>query len=302
VGAQMQTAGTRVLQRFAGSRGAGLPSGAPRRPPIDDPRRSAAAYDRRRVQNVSRLNRVEALIAFSTRSAEVYRELGVEQERIRVLRMNPAHVQRLRPRRRQTSEPPLRFAVLNACNSTPKGADLIVDALKLLSARQMDDRFRLSVRGWIAPHAYPALAAHPSVELDGDYRTEELDGLLDDVDVGLVPSVWEEVYGFVGVEFLAKGIPVIGNARGGIPEYVRPGETGWLNHSASATELAELMIEAIEHPREVQRLGARAVELREELITSSARQRAETYEIYGEAIGRETGTVRVEHGRGPRRP
>ena len=67
---------------------------------------------------------------------------------------------------------------------------------------------------------------------------EELDLILDDVDVGLMPSIWEEAYGYAGVEFLAKGIPVIANAIGGMPDYTRDGETGWLNRSCSAEELA----------------------------------------------------------------
>lgn len=45
------------------------------------------------------------------------------------------------------------------------------------------------------------------VEIRGPYRPEELDGLLDEVDVGIMPSIWEEAYGFAGVEFLAKGSP-----------------------------------------------------------------------------------------------
>ena len=52
------------------------------------------------------------------------------------------------------------------------------------------------------------------------FAPAELDAILDEVDVGLMPSVWEEAYGYAGVEFLAKGIPVIANAIGGMPDYV----------------------------------------------------------------------------------
>lgn len=40
-------------------------------------------------------------------------------------------------------------------------------------------------------------------------------------------------YGYAGVKFLAKGIPVIANALGEMPEYTRPRVTGWLNRSCS---------------------------------------------------------------------
>ena len=160
----------------------------------------------------------------------------------------------------------MRFAALNVCSSTQKGADLVVQTVVELSRRDLDDRYRLFVYGSVAPHVEAALQAHPSVELRGHYRPEDLDELLSAVDVGLFPSVWEEVYGFVALEFLAKGIPVIGNAVGAIPEHVRPGETGWLNRSGSATELAELMVDAIERPDEVKRLSRSVSELRDELV------------------------------------
>jgi len=54
----------------------------------------------------------------------------------------------------------------------------------------------------------------------------ELDHILDEVDVGIMPSVREEAYGYAGMEFLAKGIPVISNAIGGLVDYTREGETG----------------------------------------------------------------------------
>jgi glycosyltransferase involved in cell wall biosynthesis len=160
----------------------------------------------------------------------------------------------------------LRFGVLNACSSTQKGADLLVQTLDELSRRALDERFRLLVHGSVAPHVEAPLRAHPSVELRGHYRTHDLDRLLREVDVGLFPSVWEEVYGFVALEFLAAGIPVIGNAVGAIPEHVRPGETGWLNRSCSAAELADLISAAIERPDEVEQLSRSTVGLRDEII------------------------------------
>lgn len=278
-------AGIRLAERVSGLRAAGDGPLEPVAPtPARRPHATGEAYERRREQNLERLGQLDALIAYSERSAEICRQLGVGAGRLRMLRINPAHIERLRPKRCSRPGRPLRFAVLNACNSTQKGAELIVDTLGLLSRRGMDQRYRLSVRGWIAPHVHPVLAAHPSVDLDGDYRPEQLDRLLEAVDVGMVPSVWEEVYGFVGLEFLAKGIPVIGNALGGIPEYVRPGRTGWLNRSASAVELADLMTRAIEDPREVERLGLTAIELRGDLIHPFASQLAELSELYDELL------------------
>ncbi len=260
-GRHVSRAGAGLMDQIGASAGAPGPEAR-----IRSPQAPAAAYQRRRDVNLERLNGLDALIASSERSAEIYRELGVDQAPIVHAPVNPPHIERLRPRNPGAPEAPLRFAALNAGSSTQKGADLLAETVSELSRRGLDDRYRLLVFGAVAPHVEPALLAHPSVELRGHYRTEELDGLLAEVDVGLVPSVWEEVYGFAALEFLAKGIPVIGNAVGALPEHVRPDETGWLNRSSSAAELAELMATAIEHPGEVQRLSRSVLARREELI------------------------------------
>lgn len=241
-------------------------------------------YQRRRDVNVERLNRLTALIASSQRSADIFRQLGVAVPPAYVISVNPPHIAQLTPKRRAEPGDPLRFVALNACNTVQKGARLIVEALSRLSARGLDDRFRLAVHGSVGTEFRASLAAHPSVQIRGDYRVEDLDRLLEDGDVGLFPSVWEEVYGFVGLEFLAKGIPVIGNAIGAIPEYVWPGETGWLNRSLSSDELADLMQAAIADPAEAQRLGARAVELRSELIQPFDAAFAELMGLYEQLV------------------
>jgi glycosyltransferase involved in cell wall biosynthesis len=121
-----------------------------------------------------------------------------------------------------------------------------------------------------------------TVESRGLYNTEHLDSLLEDVDVGIVPSVWEEAYGYVGIEFLAKGMPVIGNAIGGIVEYTRDGETGWLNRSCSAEELARIMLGVIADPAQVVELNTRIREARDDIVLPHARHADEMEEIYRE--------------------
>jgi glycosyltransferase involved in cell wall biosynthesis len=56
----------------------------------------------------------------------------------------------------------------------------------------------------------------------GDYLRQEYA----DATVLVMPSVWPEALGLVGVEALANGCPVIGSNNGAIPEFVDPGVTG----------------------------------------------------------------------------
>ena len=89
---------------------------------------------------------------------------------------------------------------------------------------------------------------------------------------------------FAGIEFLAKGIPVIANAIGGMTDYTRDGETGWLNRSCSAGELARILADLIEHPEQIAELNAKLLANRGSIVKPFARHADEMDAVYREAI------------------
>jgi glycosyltransferase involved in cell wall biosynthesis len=245
------------------------------------PRPSADDFQRRRDVNVERMNRTELLIAMSSRVAEIYEQLGVDPERIRTVHLTLRHIERLRPRE-PGPLPPVTFATLNGFASRPKGAHLLVDAVRRLSEQAPPGSFRVLSFGHVDPAVRHAAEALDAIELRGYYGESELDRLLDEVDVGIVPSIWEEAYGYVGVEFLAKGIPVLANAIGGMVDYARSGETGWLNRSLTADELARIMLGIVESPHQVVELSDRIRANRDTLVKTVSGHADEMDAIYGE--------------------
>lgn len=274
------------LPLMAGRRGTGLIAGVTTR--LETRRRTRGRrpptpgdYQRRRDVNVARLNRVDVLVAMSHRVEEIYAQLGVSPSRLRTVPLTLRHIERLTPRPpRPAGAHPLTFATLAGFESAAKGGNLIIGALRRLSAAAEAGRFRLLVLGHVDPAILARAAGLPALEIRGPYRPAELDRALDEVDVGLVPSVWEEAYGYAGVEFLAKGIPVLANAIGGMPDYVREGETGWLNHARSANGLAEVMARLIDAPAEVALRAAQIIARRSSIITPHAEHVAEIERIY----------------------
>jgi glycosyltransferase involved in cell wall biosynthesis len=242
----------------------------------------AAAYQRRREVNVQRLCAVDRLIAPSRRVAEIYRTLGVDGPNVRWVPLTVSHLDRLRPRRLDVAPRPVTFATLGACTSASKGLHLVLDALRRISAAGAQDDLRLLVYGFIDPGAEEELARHPSVELRGTFAAPQLDAILDEVDVGLLPSVWEEAYPFTGLEFLAKGIPLVATPIGGIVEYAREGETAWLNHARSGEGLARILLDVARAPEQVLGHHRRVVELRSELIKPMPAHAAEMDALYRE--------------------
>jgi glycosyltransferase involved in cell wall biosynthesis len=253
-------------------------------PPARSPA-SAEAYDRRRAVNVERLSELDLVLAMSRRVAEIYAELGVRPDALRTLQFTLRHLESLHPSGRAEPQDPLRIVTLNGCASEAKGAALILSALELLESAGLADRFRLIVLGSVASHYAAELDARPNVELRGHYTSDELSGLLDEFDVGLMPSVWEEAYGYTGVEMLAKGLPVIANRLGGMTEYVVEGRTGWLNDDSSAEGLAAIVERLVRAPEQVTELRRGLIDRHYEIVKPMDVHVREIEDVYGELAG-----------------
>ena len=243
----------------------------------------APAFQRRREQNVARLNRADRVIAMSRRVADIYAQLGVDSERLRTMQLTLAHIEALTPRT-PALRPPLTFATLAGFESEAKGARLLLDAARQLAARAAPGSYRLLVFGHVEPEFADQANDIPGIEIGRRFAPAELGAILDDVDVGLMPSIWEEAYGYAGIEFLAKGIPVIANAIGGMTDYTRDGETGWLNRSCSAEELTEIMESVVQRPEQVVELNAKLLANRDAIVKPMARHADEMDAVYREAI------------------
>lgn len=240
----------------------------------------APGFQRRRDTNVERLGHVDRLIAQSPRLAEIYTTLGVSGERMSTLRSIPAHIERLHPRALRAPPSPITFATLNGCASPSKGSEIVLAALRTLRAHGHEGRFRFRVMGHVDDAARDELLDHQGVAIHGEYERAELNDLLDDVDVGILPSVWEEALGYTGLELLAKGVPLIANPLGGIVEYAREGDTAWLNHSCSGAGLAELMSGLIADPAAVVEMHTRVLAARAGIVTPLAQHVAAIEDVY----------------------
>jgi glycosyltransferase involved in cell wall biosynthesis len=74
--------------------------------------------------------------------------------------------------------------------------------------------------------------------------------------VVVVPSVWPEPFGLVGIEAMARGRPVVGIDRGGVAEWLEDGVTGLLSEpspEALAAAVRRVLADGV-----AERMGARA--------------------------------------------
>lgn len=124
--------------------------------------------------------------------------------------------------------------------------------------------------------------------LQGGHRHVNIGRLSDDrllsmaysaADIFVIPSL-QESFGQTVIESLACGTPVVGFASGGIPDMVRPGQTGWLAPTGDVNALRAAIVEALQDPQRRQKMGeaCRQIAIEEYSLDVQSRAYVRLYE------------------------
>lgn len=97
-----------------------------------------------------------------------------------------------------------------------------------------------------------------NVEFVGPKWGNELDSYLMNCRFVVVPSLWNENFPYVILQSFAFGKPVIGSARGGIPEMIKNNEFGKVFNIDKPHELSQSIIELWDNPESTLQMGINA--------------------------------------------
>ncbi len=140
-----------------------------------------------------------------------------------------------------------------------KGVALLVEAVA-----RMRPRPRLVVIGE-GPLRGQLTDRASELGLEADFygwsEGEALHHAYDSTAIVVVPSLWPEPFGLVGLEAMAAARPIIGFDRGGIGEWLKDGENGRLLKETSADALAEAMGALLRDEVSRVRMGNRGKEM-----------------------------------------
>lgn len=136
-----------------------------------------------------------------------------------------------------------------------KGLDALLRALAL--CRQP---FRLTVLGSGSHQGYcewitRKLGLADRVEFPGFVPFEKLEEFYREATLVAVPSLWPEPIATIGLEVLRYGLPVVGFDAGGIRDWLRDGETGFLIPWMDLGGMAQKIDYLLSHKDEARRLG-----------------------------------------------
>ncbi|MEM8892308.1 MAG: glycosyltransferase family 4 protein [Bacteroidota bacterium] len=99
------------------------------------------------------------------------------------------------------------------------------------------------------------------VELYGYISLAKVQEIMSSSRMHVLSSIYEELFGLVGIEAQAIGLPVLAAQVGGVSEWCKEGETGYLYEAQNPQMLAEKMAYLLQHPLEGKRIARNAYEL-----------------------------------------
>lgn len=233
----------------------------PKMVPTPAPSAQADQYAERRRRLVECLNRADRLLAVSSWVRKVYLEHGVDPARITVNTIGSAiaeHSRRGVGHRSLADHTALRLVFLGVAEPH-KGLPLLIEALERMTVAELARiDLALHARG---VHTLDARLSRLRPRLSGlnlsdGYRHCALPELLADRDLGVVAPIWWDNAPQVVFELLALGVPVLGAAIGGIPDFVEDGVNGLLFAPNDPEALAGGLRRVLADPDLIDRLRA----------------------------------------------
>lgn len=223
-------------------------------------------YARRRAAMVEMISSCDRVLAVSDFVRQKFEALGVQPKPMRVMSIGswigdrPQAADNTQPHTAfGSSDRPLRIVFMGYHNFY-KGLHVLLAALETL-AEGVLGRIELHVYAkdyQPIEHRLQRLGTRlAGLKLLDGYTPDEIPLLLQGKDLGVVPSVWWDNGPQTVMEFMACGLPVIGAELGGIPEWIRHGENGWLFPGNDAPSLATIIDKLVRDPAELRHVAAR---------------------------------------------
>jgi glycosyltransferase involved in cell wall biosynthesis len=143
--------------------------------------------------------------------------------------------------------------------SASKGYNVLVEAARIL--KESGSRFKLLIFGdGEADYVGRLKEKIGAAGLDETFRwmgyENDKSAIFRAIDICVVPSQFEDPFPTAAIEASAYGVPVIATCKGGLPEIVEDGVTGWLVDADAPDQLAERIDWLIRHPGEARAMGA----------------------------------------------
>ena len=217
---------------------------------------------RRQADRLELLQRYRAIVTHSTRMRDEYLRHGFAESRVIKLQYSPnihVHASAGPAVSDRCSRPdgPWRLLFVGRMYELKGGRELL-QALPAIAQRLARDIHVTFAGDGPQRAAWERLAAticaaHPrlQVQFTGWVSQTAVNALFSQSDLLVVPSLWPEPFGLVGLEAGGHGVPSAAFAVGGIPDWLQPGVNGFLAPGDPPTVdgLAQAVVACLEDER-----------------------------------------------------
>jgi len=202
---------------------------------------SVEKYNYRQKFFIERLNKLDAIHCSSVRPGEILSVKGVLKDKIIPISLSTENIKNITMKALRNNNYPVVFGYLGG-TAIQKGYQILIEAFSKL------DQKKAKLIIWNAKTKQTLQSIGLNAEVRKSYDPSEINNIFEEIDIGIVPSVWEESFALVGPEFLSAKIPVIGSNVGGIPAWLKDKENGFLVKSGIVDDLAEKMNLFVQDP------------------------------------------------------
>ncbi len=223
---------------------------------IDDGEERRIPISMRKDYLMFQLNEADGFISPSRYIADNYIRAGFPREKLNVI-WNGIDIEKYSFVNKQKSEV-IRFTYIGYLG-IHKGIQVLIDTLPLF--KEVPVRINLVGEGDQRRDLEKKIRRYgkeQSVKFWGKVENRDIDKVLSDTDVFVLPSIWPENQPVTITEAMASKIPVIASDLGGIPELIDDGVSGLLCKPGDVKDLFDRMMYFILNPEKIGEFGLSA--------------------------------------------
>jgi glycosyltransferase involved in cell wall biosynthesis len=150
---------------------------------------------------------------------------------------------------------PVRIGMVGRIGDANKGYNYLRRSFVQLLEKEVD------VELWCTGDPPTHMPDLPHVHYKGWYAQESLTEFYSQVDICVVPSIWQEPFGLVALEAMSSGKPVVVTKVGGLQNLVKHGETGFVVTPRSSDQLFTALLELVQNPELRRQMGKKGAEM-----------------------------------------
>ena len=180
---------------------------------------NSAIYKKYREYNVEMINKyADIVLAVSNRVAEILKQNGIDKTKIKTSYIGTEFAEKAQGHSIAKSSQPFTIAYLGY-ERIDKGYFFLLDALQQLD-KNIAEKINvvLAVKNIHPKLVYEKLQHFNNIKIYNGYTHKQLQKILSDVNLGIVPVLWEDNLPQVAIEMVACGVPILCSSFGGASE------------------------------------------------------------------------------------